>query len=324
LGMSLTVWCRGVSTSWHRVVSVGVQDTFGKSDPFLRFSRVNEDGGSLPVFKTEVVKDNLNPTWRTIVTTMQRLCNGDPYRPVLVECFDWDADGSHELIGSVQTSLDDIMQRAASGARLSLVNATRRQKVGAGYLNSGQLRIVQATVTPQPSFLDYIVGGCELNFLVSRAERRSLRPVGWSVLSSGVVCLCGVLRVVCRTLCAVCVVGLCACVCLQPVSRVMSFFPFLLPTSVAALYPAPLTHRHPCPSLACAGRRRLHRLKRQPNGPQLAAPPRPARTPKSVPARDPGCRWCPRVLRRRQAVPCDGLRRLPGAGHAREPLLPHD
>jgi hypothetical protein len=40
------------------------QDTFGKSDPFVRFSRVNEDGGAIPVFKTEVVMNNLNPTVR--------------------------------------------------------------------------------------------------------------------------------------------------------------------------------------------------------------------------------------------------------------------
>jgi hypothetical protein len=142
------------------------QDTFGKSDPFIRFSRVREDGGSIAVFKTEVVRDNLNPTWHPIVTTMQRLCNGDPYRPVLAEVFDWDKDGSHDIIGSATTSLDDVMRRAASGERIPLINATRRAQKGSSYTNSGLLRVVSATVTPQPSFLDFIVGGCELNFMV--------------------------------------------------------------------------------------------------------------------------------------------------------------
>ena len=87
------------------------QDTFGKSDPFLRIARLNEDNSSMPIYKTEVVKDNLNPVWRGISLSLQRLANGDPYRPLLIECFDWDSDGSHELIGSAQTSVDDLLRR---------------------------------------------------------------------------------------------------------------------------------------------------------------------------------------------------------------------
>ncbi len=142
------------------------KDSLGKSDPFLRFSRVNEDGSAIPVFKTEVVKDNLNPTWKPIITTMQRLCNGDPYRPVLLECLDWDKDGSHDLIGSATSSLDDLLRRAGSGERLQLVCQMRKAKVGPTYTNSGLLRSVAVTVTPQPSFLDFVTGGCELNFMV--------------------------------------------------------------------------------------------------------------------------------------------------------------
>jgi hypothetical protein len=158
------------------------QDTFGKSDPFLRVSRVNEDGGAIPVFKTEVVMNNLSPTWKPIITSMQRLCNGDPYRPVLLECFDWDKDGSHDLIGTCRTSLDDLSKRAASGERLQLINAAKRTKVGASYTHSGLLRSVAVTVTPQPSFLDYITGGCELNFMVT-----DLATVAWEGVC---VCLC--------------------------------------------------------------------------------------------------------------------------------------
>ncbi len=114
--------------------------------------------------------NNLNPSFKPIITTMQRLCNGDPYRPVLIECFDWDKDGSHELIGNCRTSLDDLVQRSQSGERLQLVNPTKRSRVGPTYTNSGLLRAVNVTVTPQPSFLDFITGGCELNFMV-RTQR---------------------------------------------------------------------------------------------------------------------------------------------------------
>ena len=85
---------------------------------------------------------------------------------MLLECFDWDKDGSHDLIGSATSSLDDLVKRATSGERLQLVCQTRKAKVGASYTHSGLARSVAVTVTPQPSFLDYITGGCELNFMV--------------------------------------------------------------------------------------------------------------------------------------------------------------
>jgi Ca2+-dependent lipid-binding protein len=87
-----------------------LQDIFGSSDPFLRFSRVNEDSSSVPVYKTAVVMRNLNPSWRPVTVSMQQLCNGDPHRPLLIECFDWNKSGSHELIGAVTTSLHALSQ----------------------------------------------------------------------------------------------------------------------------------------------------------------------------------------------------------------------
>jgi len=35
-------------------------------DPFLRISKVVETAGPIPICKTEVVPDNLNPFWRPI------------------------------------------------------------------------------------------------------------------------------------------------------------------------------------------------------------------------------------------------------------------
>ncbi|KAL2236296.1 UNVERIFIED_CONTAM: Protein BONZAI 3 [Sesamum indicum] len=41
-------------------------------DPFLRISRAVETGGSIPICKTEVVNNNLNPTWKPLCLTMQQ------------------------------------------------------------------------------------------------------------------------------------------------------------------------------------------------------------------------------------------------------------
>ena len=55
---------------------------------------------------------------------------------------------------------------ATSGEKLALINASLKASKGAAYTNSGVLRVVSGSVVPQPSFLDYITGGCELSFLV--------------------------------------------------------------------------------------------------------------------------------------------------------------
>lgn len=44
-------------------------------DPFLRISRIVETGGSVPICKTEVVDNNLNPIWRPVCLTMQQFVN---------------------------------------------------------------------------------------------------------------------------------------------------------------------------------------------------------------------------------------------------------
>ncbi len=36
---------------------------FDKSDPFLRIFKFREDNTQMKVYETEVIKDNLNPSW---------------------------------------------------------------------------------------------------------------------------------------------------------------------------------------------------------------------------------------------------------------------
>ncbi|KAF5765707.1 putative C2 domain, von Willebrand factor, type A, copine, protein BONZAI, C2 domain superfamily [Helianthus annuus] len=48
------------------------KDCFSKSDPFLRISRVVEAGSPIPICKTEVVNNNLDPVWKPLCITMQQ------------------------------------------------------------------------------------------------------------------------------------------------------------------------------------------------------------------------------------------------------------
>eukprot|EP00898_Chlorokybus_atmophyticus_P000712 jgi/Chlat1/1641/Chrsp127S01948 len=153
-------------TCCFRAEGLDAKDSFGKSDPYLKVSYLREDGGLSGVFKTEVLRNTLNPTWAPMKVTLQQLCNSDYDRPLVLECFDWDRAGDHDLIGEVQTSLKHIIALSQSRQPLQFINA-KKKGTSAVYQNSGTLHIEGYTMTPRPSFLDYIFGGCEISFLVA-------------------------------------------------------------------------------------------------------------------------------------------------------------
>jgi copine 1/2/3 len=89
------------------------------------------------------------------------LCGSDPTTPLVITAFDWDSDGSHDVIGSVTTSLKDMQERAEKGSSpLALVNPKKAGKKG--YSNSGQLIIKKANVVRVPTFLDFVGGVSQL------------------------------------------------------------------------------------------------------------------------------------------------------------------
>jgi hypothetical protein len=46
------------------------------------------------------------------------------------------------------------------------VNEVKKKAKGASYVHSGTVRVQACSVVPRPSFLEFITGGCELNFMV--------------------------------------------------------------------------------------------------------------------------------------------------------------
>ncbi len=91
------------------------KDFFGSSDPFLQFSRSTEHGGFVVVHRTEVIKNNLNPSWKRFSVPVLTLCNGDEDRNLKVECFDHNVNGSHSLIGEFYVTVRQL--KAGPGER---------------------------------------------------------------------------------------------------------------------------------------------------------------------------------------------------------------
>ncbi|KAI9185444.1 hypothetical protein LWI28_007272 [Acer negundo] len=136
-------------------------DLFSKSDPFLRISRIVESGDSIPICKTEVINDNLNPIWRPITLSMQQC--GSKENPLIIECFDFNTSGNHVLLGKIQMSMAHLqkLHQEQSGANFVLPSAHHEKVL------KSQLFVDKCIEKEQYTFLDYISSGFELNFMVA-------------------------------------------------------------------------------------------------------------------------------------------------------------
>lgn len=167
---SLTIHAEETSASrkaieiTFRCLHLQNKDVFSKSDPFLRISRIVEAGGSVPICKTEVVNNNLNPTWKPLSLTMQQF--GSKENPLIIECFDFDSSGNHQFIGKLQKSMADLerLHSGRDGANFVIPSSHHH---GHEKVLKGQLFVDGYVEKELDSFLDYISSGFELNFMVA-------------------------------------------------------------------------------------------------------------------------------------------------------------
>lgn len=159
--------CKEEITLHFRASHLDKKDFFGKSDPYLQISRVNEDGSYTVVHRTEVVKKTLNPTWRPFMITARSLCNGDYDRSIKFECFDWDSDGGHDFIGEFTTNLRELSRGPCSSNIYPVINPKKQAKKKK-YKDSGEVTLLSFKSEQVCSFLDYIQSGStEMNFTVA-------------------------------------------------------------------------------------------------------------------------------------------------------------
>ncbi|KAG7401787.1 hypothetical protein PHYBOEH_010250 [Phytophthora boehmeriae] len=138
---------------------------FSKSDPFLVISRLREDGNSwTQVHRSETIDNNLNPNWRRFEISLQQLCNGDYRRSISLQVFDEDRGGRAELIGQVNTTLEELL--AKRGTNFILHNEALKKKKGKKYTNAGLLVLSEGEIYREHSFIDYLRGGLEMNLVI--------------------------------------------------------------------------------------------------------------------------------------------------------------
>lgn len=141
---------------------------FGKSDPFYAISRCNEDGSFMEVFRSEKYKKDLNPRFKQQKLSLSRLCNNDVARPVLIRVYDYDGDGSHDLIGEFQTSIEGLLRGSNDAQWFPLVHPpTKKKYKKKSYKDSGKLLCTMAALHDKPSFVNYLQGGLQISLAVA-------------------------------------------------------------------------------------------------------------------------------------------------------------
>jgi len=143
------------------------KDFFGKSDPFLEISKSTEANTYVLVHRTEVIKCNLNPNWAVFKMPMSSLCNGDYFRDIKFDIYDWNRSGSHEIIGSFHTNVKNLLEGPCEENKYFVINEEKKKKKGKKYDNSGVVFLQSVYVEEIPSFLDYIRSGTQVNFTLA-------------------------------------------------------------------------------------------------------------------------------------------------------------
>uniref|UniRef100_I3JF19 Copine 7 n=1 Tax=Oreochromis niloticus TaxID=8128 RepID=I3JF19_ORENI len=147
--------------------SLFLQDLFSKSDPFLEIYRINDDETEQLVYRTEVIKNNLNPVWEPFKVSLISLCSCDEDRKLKCLVWDHDSRGKHDFIGEFYATFRE-MQKISSGNKVSwdCMNPKYKQKKR-NYKNSGVVILTDLKLHRVYSFLDYIMGGCQIHFTVA-------------------------------------------------------------------------------------------------------------------------------------------------------------
>lgn len=136
-----------------------------KSDPYFQVEQILGAGpaGRSVVYRSEVVKNNLNPKWRPASFVVNTY--GRPLHNVELEIrlMDHDDNSSHDALGSVKCSLGALVPLAI----LDVASPPKRRKKMSKSGTSGVLIVDNVTVTQFPSLIQYTMGGCRLRFVTA-------------------------------------------------------------------------------------------------------------------------------------------------------------
>ncbi|CAK55659.1 unnamed protein product (macronuclear) [Paramecium tetraurelia] len=139
---------------WYGKKIKNMDGWFGVSDPFLRFFKWHKNSDWLMVHETEFIKDNESPIWKGFEITHDKLHDENPQQPIKIELWDNEKDGKHQLIGSVEVTIEQIFFKEIHEFQVKTPKGEFGGTIG---IKSFQ----------KPSFIDYLKGGEQINLQIA-------------------------------------------------------------------------------------------------------------------------------------------------------------
>ena len=127
-----------------------VEGLFSKSDPFFEIHSEtgSNEFGNL-VYRSEHVKNNLNPLWKPASISLNSLCGGDRTKAFRFTVYDHEKNGKHKLMGAATTTVNELVAAktgSATDTSTALTLTTRNVKK-----DIGSLVVVDARIKNVPS-----------------------------------------------------------------------------------------------------------------------------------------------------------------------------
>jgi len=138
-------------------IGLDKKDKFGKSDPFIIVSRIEDDHSLVKVYETSVIKNTLDPKWTNIEIPEIAFNSCNPDRMLLWEVYDWDKNSDNDLIGIFRASARMIMKQK----KFEIINDKKKAKKEK-YTNSGVMVFDRFILNKDFKFMDFIMGGTEI------------------------------------------------------------------------------------------------------------------------------------------------------------------
>lgn len=140
------------------------KDFWFTSDPYFIVSQLGKTAASRSqLYKSEVVRRTVNPTWRPFQFKVA-IPKGGGKEDIKLEILVYDKDNHKrdDEIGKAVHSLSELESQRA----VPVINEPRKTK-RRSYKNSGMLEFTKFEIIPMPTLVDYIQGGLKLHFSVA-------------------------------------------------------------------------------------------------------------------------------------------------------------
>lgn len=152
----------------------------------------------MSVYRSNVVKGNLNPTWNEVFLDLEATCNGDLDRAMKVMVWDNRRGGKHKTMGEFETTMRGFLEAYRTDEEFSLVKIDKEmgnvavieaEHLKAEVNNNGDkdsspdpAATAIETAAPEklptqqqqqqqqqekPEFVDYLSGGCQISLAVA-------------------------------------------------------------------------------------------------------------------------------------------------------------